>query len=339
MENASASAGITGTPGSIESSVLRAVGSWVSPGGSRGRLSILIYHRVMAAVDPLRPDEVDARRFEAHLAALADHFNVLPLGEAIGRLQSNSLPPRAACITFDDGYADNADVALPRLKRFGFNATFFIATGYLDGGCMWNDALIEMIRAVPGPWLDLSRFGLDRHRVDSVDDRLRTAFSLIGALKYLTPEVRQHRVAQLLDATSVKQPGDLMMTSAQVRALGQAGMTVGGHTVTHPILNVLKESCARKEIAEGREALQHLTGQRIDLFAYPNGVPRRDYQAVHVKMVKDIGFRSAVSTAWGTARAGSDSYQLPRFTPWDRSPRRFVLRLLNNCRNGPADQV
>ncbi len=66
-------------------------------------------------------------------------FNVMPLDAAVNALKKRNLPARAMAITFDDGYADNQVTALPILKQHGLSATFFIATGYLDGGRMWNE--------------------------------------------------------------------------------------------------------------------------------------------------------------------------------------------------------
>ena len=104
--------------------MFRLVGNLLSPAGDRGRLSILIYHRALAAPDPILHDEIDAATFEQQMALLAADFNVLPLGEACARLVRGGLPARAACVTFDDGYADNEHTALPILKRFGVPATF-----------------------------------------------------------------------------------------------------------------------------------------------------------------------------------------------------------------------
>ena len=66
------------------------------------------------------------------------------------------------------------------------------------------------------------------------------------------------------------------------------------------------------------------------VFAYPNGQPGHDYRHEHVALVHDLGFDGAVSTAWGVARAGADIFQIPRFTPWDRSDLRFELRMIGN---------
>jgi len=90
---------------------------------------------------------------------------------------------------------------------------------------------------------------------------------------------------------------------------------------------------ARREINQSRECLAAILNEPVSLFAYPNGKPGQDYAAEHVRMVRDAGFAAAVSTAWGVASRDSDSFQLPRFTPWDRQPVRFALRLLINRRN------
>ena len=87
-------------------------------------------------------------------------FNVIPLLDAVRHSAAGTLPPRAACITFDDGYADNAEVALPILQRHKLHATFFVATGFLNGGRMWNDTIIELVRRAPDGVLDFSAFGL-----------------------------------------------------------------------------------------------------------------------------------------------------------------------------------
>lgn len=109
-------------------------------------MSIAIFHRVLEAPDPLFAEEMHRARFDEVCAWLSAWFNVLPLDEAVKRLKQGALPDRALAITFDDGYADNHDIALPVLKAHGLCATFFVATDFLDGGRMWNDTVIESVR-------------------------------------------------------------------------------------------------------------------------------------------------------------------------------------------------
>ena len=302
----------------------------------RGRkLSILIYHRVLPEPDPMRPAEPDARLFDNQMEILAQHTRVLPLPEAVARLQAGALPPRATAVTFDDGYADNHLHALPILRRHGLPATFFIATGYLNGGRMFNDTVIEAVRRAPGETLDLRDRGLGYHRLDGVEERRSAAESIIRAIKYLTPQVRDASIEDLTERIGVPLPDDLMMTDGQVRGLCDAGMTVGAHTVSHPILAQVDEKQARWEIGESAERLRSLCGVPVESFAYPNGKPGRDYTDRDRALLRRAGFRLAVSTSPGAAGHGWDPFQLPRFTPWDRAPWRFLTRLaLNSGHDG-----
>ena len=317
--------------------MFRIAGNLLSPAGDRGRLSILIYHRARAVPDPILHDEIDAATFEQHVALLAADFNVLHLGEACARLVRGGLPARAACITFDDGYADNEQTALPILKRFGVPATFFVATGFIDGGMMFNDGVIEAVRSAPAGTHDLSRLGLGRYSFDDNASRRAAIDALLAQIKYRQPGERVALVAQVAAAMRSTLPKDLMMRPVHIKRLHDEGMEIGGHTINHPILAVLDAQQARAEIIGGKHRLEEITGAPVTLFAYPNGKPGRDYGPRDVALVKEAGFTAAVSTSGGVADRGSDIFQLPRFGPWDRSPLRLGVRLLANCvRSVPA---
>lgn len=313
--------------------MLRAAFRWASPTGPSARLSILIYHRVHRTPDPLFPGEVDAKVFDRQCQWLKSWFDVLPLDRAVRLLARGELPARAASITFDDGYADNHDVALPILQRHGLSATFFIATGFLDGGRMWNDTVIEAVRRCRAPALDLARTelaGLGPLALGDDGQRRAAAEGIIRAIKYRPPVERQALVDAVADTAAADLPTGLMMRSDQVHALHRAGMQIGPHTRSHPILARLDRAAAIDEVAGSREQLEDITGAPMPVFAYPNGKPGEDYSAETVAIVRELGFEAAVSTAWGAARYGADPFQLPRFTPWDRSQWRFGLRLLRN---------
>jgi peptidoglycan/xylan/chitin deacetylase (PgdA/CDA1 family) len=127
-------------------------------------------------------------------------------------------------------------------------------------------------------------------------------------------------------------PNDLMLSSTQLRALRDAGMLIGGHTRSHPILARLDDADAREEIVGGKQRLEALLGEPISLFAYPNGKPEEDFAARHAAMARAAGFEAALTTAAGMARQDTDPFQLPRFTPWDRTHWRFGLRMARNMR-------
>ena len=298
---------------------------------------VLIFHRVLPRQDLLFPHEMHAQRFDQLCAWLSTWFQVLPLEEAIQRHRAGSLPAAAAAITFDDGYADNHHVALPILKRHGLHATFFVADGFLDGGCMWNDRVIESLRQTNHQMIDLSRpahGGLGYFSLSSLQARRHAIDTIIRQIKHLVPDVRAARVDAVVQACGVTLPDDLMMSSEQVRALHNSGMSIGGHTVTHPILAVLDEATAKHEISSNRDRLAAITGAPVNVFAYPNGKLGADYTPAVRDWVEACGYECAVSTNVGTLRAGQDLFQIPRYTPWESSKLRVALRFAQALNTG-----
>jgi peptidoglycan/xylan/chitin deacetylase (PgdA/CDA1 family) len=319
----------------LERGAFRALASVLSPSGVRGSLLVLMYHRVFAQRDPLLAEEPDAETFAAHMDLVRSLFNVLPLSEAVDRLKAGALPPRAACITFDDGYANNLTVAAPILAARKLPATVFVTTRYLNGGRMWNDTVIETVRHASEE-LDLTKLGLGKYVLDSMDARRAAVDELLKKLKYLEPSARLERVDAIAAHVGADLPRDLMLTDGQVRELRGAGIEIGAHTLTHPILTRTDDDRAREEIRRSKLELEDIVGERITTFAYPNGRPAVDYSAQHVAFAREAGFTAAFSTAWGRADRRTDLYQLPRVAPWDATAARFAARLVKTYVGPPA---
>ena len=298
----------------------------------RQRLSILIYHRVLPRRDPMRAAEPTTAEFDTQMSILREYFHPLPLLEAVQRLSAGSLPDGAVCVTFDDGYADNEIHAMPVLKKYAIPATVFVSTGFLNGGRMWNDSVIEVLRSCSDEVLDLRDLDLDRYCIGTIEQRVAAAESILQQIKHLDPQDRLALVKEI-EKHSAKLPDDMMMTDAQVQSLARNGIAIGAHTVNHPILSSIDSDHAYREIQESKQSLEALLQTSVDAFAYPNGRPELDYNSRHRDMVSELGFKAAVSTHWGVGTGESDHYQLPRFTPWDRHPVKFAVRLLANYRN------
>lgn len=294
--------------------------------GKRKKLFIFIYHRVLDKPDFMRPDEVDKAKFNWHMELLKKYFNVLPLHEALDKLENHCLPNRAVCITFDDGYADNYHNAFPILKQFKHPATFFIANGFLNGGRMWNDTIIEAIRNFQHTELDLNTINLGKYDLTDNTKKASVALNIIRQIRHLAPDQRD-RCTNYIATLSQNLPTNLMMTSEQVKELHRHNMEIGGHTVSHPILAKLELTEAEKEIVDNKSFLENLLSTPIRYFAYPNGRLNEDYLPEHALLVKNIGYQAAVSTHRGCASDNDDRWQLRRFTPWDNSQLKFMLRL------------
>lgn len=305
--------------------IIRALTALAAPEGERAQLSVFYFHRVLAQPDPLLPDEPDARLFDRILGWIGAQFRVLDPLEACDRLYDGSLPSRPAIITFDDGYRDNFEVALPILQRHRMQAAFFVATGFLNGESMFNDRAIEAVRRSTHDLLQIPGTG----RVvptKSTDERRAAIDQILKEIKHLAPAERDARVLELEGRLGITQVRNLMMTPDQVARLHRAGMRLGGHTRTHPILLSLDDVDAQSEISGGLQDLHGITGERPVLFAYPNGKSGGDFDDRHVGMVERAGCRYGFTTQAGAADATSRRFLLPRATPWARNRLRFGLQ-------------
>jgi peptidoglycan/xylan/chitin deacetylase (PgdA/CDA1 family) len=245
------------------------------------------------------------------MAVLADNCAVLPLREAVRRLLDGTLPPRAVCVTFDDGYRNNLQVAAPVLKRFGIPATVFITQRAIETGIMWNDLVIEALRCAQGT-VDLSHLGLGTVDMASVERPDRFVLEVLKAFKYRPLQERWNIARELHDRCARRAPPRLMLDEPDLRELTRCGVELGAHTVNHPILAKLPPEEAMREIVDCADWLAGVTGERPRSFAYPNGRPGTDFNGIHMRQAREAGFELAVSTEWNCASKGSDAFALPR---------------------------
>ncbi len=303
---------------------------------------VLTYHRVLEHPDPLLPSEPDAARFAAQMAVLAAHCSVLPLPEAVRRLRAGTLPPAAACITFDDGYRNNLHVAAPVLQRYGLPATVFVMQHAVEAGIMWNDLVIEAVRRAPDT-VDLSMIGLGSVDLPPPAGRAPIVARVLEAFKYRSLGERWRDAHGLYQQIVAEPAPRLMLDEHELRSLAEAGIEIGGHTVNHPILANLPEDDARREIADGAEWLTRIAGRRPVSFAYPNGRPGRDFNALHMQIAREAGFELAVSTEWSWATRESDPFALPRVSFCASQAARLPWQVIRSClasyrRRGPSSR-
>jgi len=287
-----------------------------------------MYHRVLERPDPLQAEIHLARVMDMQFRTLKQFFKVLPLDEAAEMLSQGRLPPRAVSITFDDGYRDNHDLALPLLKRHGLSATFYVTSGYLNGGLIFHDVLVETIRHAATGTLDLGIDGVDRLPITDMASRVNAIQQLMGAMKYLPPKQRQQLSGRLLETLGENAPRSLMMSDEQVRELSRSGMGIGGHTTHHVILSKLTADAARDEIDTNRNTLSSIIDKPLTSFAYPNGKPGIDYDASHVELVREAGYRNAVSTLSAVGTRQASIHELPRFVLNETTSIGVIFRML-----------
>ena len=314
----------------VASRISNGLFSLLSRQGQRAKLTVLLFHKVPLTADPLTPTEPAFNQFEHILDFLQTNATVLPLTEAAAALAKGKLPKKAVALTFDDGYDEWLTTVSPALRSRNMHATFFVTTEQLDGPALWHERIIAAVRALPdtgarlpygfGSYGDLRQIGSRIRLISELQERLKYAPlpERLGAIEMIEAQARSPLVwPRPFDRDSV-------------RTLHSQGFEIGGHTISHPILNECSDAQASEEIAGCKDQLESIIGGKVSAFAYPNGRPLKDYEGRHVAMVKACGYTVAVATSGGAARQDSDIFQLPRFTPWGATNERMALQLARN---------
>ena len=281
---------------------------------NRSNVLILTYHRFSTEMDR---SKISERQFASHLEYLKEHHRVLSLADTVEYLkQGKSLPRNTTVITIDDGYADAFEIAFPLLKKFGFPATVYGVTDFLDAK-MWL-------------WTDLMRYVLLNTRKDGVkikfgetdmieavltDDlkRSETANRINTRLKMLPNEQKEWRIKEIADDLQVKLPerpttAFAPITWAQAREMDADKVSIESHTVSHPILTNIGQGTLDHEMKMSKKRLEGVLDRRIEHFCYPNGsLDKRVREAA-----KNAGYTSAVTTAYGFNDARTDRLLMNR---------------------------
>lgn len=294
----------------------------------RDGVLVLNYHRVGES-GRSRYDRAlwsaSAEGFDAQVAFLKSNCDVIALDDIDAAMRSRG---RHIAITFDDGYRDNHDIAFPVLRRHGVPAAFFIATGFIDQRRLpWWDAIALQVRDTRSGSLDLAPWLPSPLALG--DDREAAIRDVLAAYKALPFDQTAPFLATLARETGIDPPERVdgeWMDWDMIRAMARGGMTIGGHTVNHPILSSLPADAQRSEIQGCAARLREELGIAMAHFAYPVG-GRGAFNDDTRRLLDEAGVRQAFSFYGGIARIGSDRFDLQRIAV-DRGIGRDLFRAM-----------
>ncbi|MEN9573162.1 MAG: hypothetical protein RL514_1017 [Verrucomicrobiota bacterium] len=245
--------------------------------------------------------------FTAQLEYLKQNFRVVPLGTLVKALRERQ-PDIAhwVALTFDDGTRNNGLVAAPLLKRLDLPATFFICPGLVGRGVwLWNHEARERLRALPAPEFAAL--------ADSFGHPGASLEAVIKWLKTLPLHSRTHIERVIRNATPNFRPSDGQRTEFdlmnwdELKALDPALITLGAHSVNHPILANCTPAELVNEVKTCRTLLEQELARPVEFFCYPNG----DFNE-QVEQLARVTYAAAVTTQPGFVKPGADYHQLPR---------------------------
>ena len=275
---------------------------------NRDRLTVIMFHRVLATDDPRWPTSdpeytLPADVFAACLGFFKAHYNVVALEDVLAaRAGQRPLPERALLITFDDGWSDNEEYALPALRAAGLPAVMFVVADAVDRAQpFWQEQMITAWRAGRlgeatwrRLWDELGGGG-----APALDGTLEPVRALIAALERAPAPVRARLLASIRDL--LDDGVRYMITSDQLRALAAGRVAIGAHGQTHEPLTTVPDVDA--ELRAARRALEErLGGPAVTTLSFPHG--RFDDEVV--ARARAAGYRLLFTSVPELPGAGAD---------------------------------
>src|SRR3954470_4588332 len=275
---------------------------WAGLSGKRLRASmsprILMWHGISPRM---------AAQFERELRFLRRNFDVIPLGRLIDAL---AVAPAATAgkvaLTFDDGLRNNVTIAYPLLKRLGLPATFYVCPQLAETGeWLWNHEMRQRLKRLDAPALS--------RRTSMVGGSGAEREAVITWMKTLPLAERRRAEAQVRAATpsflpTAEEHDEFDIAGwKDLHSLDPKIITIGSHTLSHPILPSLPPEDLELEVGGSRRELEDRLQRPVDLFAYPNG----DQNAA-VRACTRKHYRSAVISLASEVKSDCDLHLMPR---------------------------
>ncbi|MGA8646440.1 MAG: polysaccharide deacetylase family protein [Candidatus Sulfotelmatobacter sp.] len=303
---------------------------WLDHTMPPGGYAVVNYHGVVPSDHSVAEVSLDGNlvrpeMFRRQLQFLKAHYDVVgPEDFRAWVEQGKQLPPRAVLVTCDDGLLNTLTEMLPVLQSEGVSCLFFMTGASCSDrpGMLWYEELYHLMRARPldGPGLQLpgeeatepsgsfqARWWSMVRRASRLDARARADW--MDLVRSHCDGTQARRSDLLSELHSEKRWR--LMNIVELRALAEAGMTIGAHTLSHPVLSLCSEDEARHEIQEGKNELERALGRQVWAFAYPFGNSSTMGER-EVALAREAGFTCAFLNVEHWRAGPANSLALPR---------------------------
>jgi len=284
--------------------------------------AILMYHSVMSDpaqyADSLGGIIHSESEFRAQMELLKRDYHPVTLDEVVQKLNTGGiLSKRSVVVTFDDGYTDNYEVAMPVLNQIGISAAFYVTVDCVEKRKLpWPSRLRYTFRSTKAPaWTDARGKSWELRTPES---REQAYLAACDDCCQRAGAAQEDFVVQVENQLQSRVPDDLsslMMTYEQARALVRKGHIVGSHTMTHPNMAHVHESDAEVELAESKRRLEGELKVPVPHFSYPCPALSPHWSDRTVSQSRAVGYASAVTTNGGVVRGGDNPLSLKRIRP------------------------
>lgn len=302
-----------------------------------GKRIILLYHRVNSNVADYNRITVKESNFKKHLRYLSKNVRVLSIPEILSYEGSED----AVAITFDDGFCDTYNIALPIIKECCIPATIFLCLGRIENNDeeLWTTEILRLLFCTETNIHSISFHFLGEEikiPFNSIGDRVKAYELLRHFLMSVDGDTQKsilEDVREKMGISAVGRDEYRLLSSNQILELAQNDLiTLGAHTINHQSLGLVEKSVATYEIEHSINMLSELIGYKVDYFAYPFG-GLNDYNTSVFQDLGANGIKAAFTTSAMKVDENNNPYTVPRYSVEDLTETEFqawLQRILNS---------
>jgi peptidoglycan/xylan/chitin deacetylase (PgdA/CDA1 family) len=256
-------------------------------------------------------------RFDEHMRIIASEYVPVSLDDIVGFAEGKAaIPRRAVAVTFDDGFADNLEIAAPVMNRYGIKGAVFVSVGFVEArDTLWflrirNAFNASTVPAWPGLQGDREYdFSLPVERYQAFLEASRACAQVTGERQ----ESLVGSIEQRLGVPPLRPEQKIMLTWNDIRELQAQGHIIGSHTMSHPnVAHVGHEELVR-ELVDSKRRLEEKTQVSIIHFSFPKPILTPYFTEETIEEVRRAGYRTAVTCEPGTFRRSDDLFRINRF--------------------------
>jgi len=272
---------------------------------------------------------MDPELFDKCLKLICRNYEVITIED----IPHAKLHEQTATISFDDGYKDNIEIALPILEKHNIKASFYVATDCIDKQIpTWTYYLEHLFKNTEKTDLDL-RFDYlpEDMRVKQLPDynaRIAYVRKLKPILKNLSLAQRWEIVMYVQSVYTDVQKPDVMMNWHDLKKLRDLGHPIGSHTKSHVMLgHITDETRLIDELKGSRDRIFEMLGEHPKTISYPIG----SYNEKVIEMSKQCGYIAGLAVKQDVYVPGRDSiFEIPRIELYNESWWKTKLRISNS---------
>ncbi|NIR53123.1 polysaccharide deacetylase family protein [candidate division KSB1 bacterium] len=290
------------------------------------RVTILTFHRVTAQKEEqdrqgLPTISISAENFESLIRFLIRHYRIISMREFVNcAIKGVKVPGNSMIISFDDGYKELLENALPVLRQYELPAVLFVPTGAInDGGYFWWDALHALLQtASTGLQFSRQRSSdpaisnylkmMDTIVAKKQDTRGPAIYQFIDKLQELNAELRERFLDHVFSSEKHQPYLPRVMTWHEIEEMSQAGWEIGSHTVNHQFLTSVPGDAALQELTRSKEEVERRLNLEVFCFSYPGG----KYSEEIVRLVQAAGYACACNSDEGLNSINGNLFKLKR---------------------------